>query len=345
MKCNNCQKIGHLVRVCRSKTVPRNSYGSQYILSKKKGRRHKKVCAIWRKDTEASQESYSESESGKEYVLFMEGHDNRTQVTINGKKIKMVADTGCRQNIISSQLYEEQFRRFPLERTTKLFVAYGQKIPLTCLGRFKAKLKAGMTAINSFVYVIEGEAESLLGRKSCFDLEILKPVKSVKQVELNCGKVSDTRLNSSLKEYNDLFHGLGQITNYSHKIKIDANVEPVSQRLRRIPLSQTEQVNDEINKMLKDYLIEEAPEPSPWVSNLVVVPKASGGLRVCCDFRELNKAIVRERYVLPRVEDTLDALNGSKYFAKIDARSGFFQLTLSEECRHLTTFITNKGCF
>ena len=45
------------------------------------------------------------------------------------------------------------------------------------------------------------------------------------------------------------------------------------------------------------------------------------------------------------MEDTLDSLNGSKYFAKIDARNGFFQLTLSEECRHLTTFITNKGCF
>ena len=87
-------------------------------------------------------------------------------------------------------------------------------------------------------------------------------------------------------------------------------------------------------------------EPSPWVSNLVVVPKASGGLRVCCDFRELNKAIVRgECYVLSKVEDTLDSLNGSKYFAKIDARSGFFQLTLSEECRHLTTFITNKRVF
>ena len=119
----------------------------------------------------------------------------------------------------------------------------------------------------------------------------------------------------------------------------------MSQRLRRVPLSQVEKVNDEIDKMLKDDVIEQVPEPSPSISNLVVVPKASGGLRVCCDFRELNKAIVRERYVLPKVEDTLDSLNGSKYFAKIDARSGFFQLTLSEECRHLTTFITNKGCF
>lgn len=74
-------------------------------------------------------------------------------------------------------------------------------------------------------------------------------------------------------------------------------------------------------------------------------PKTSGGVRVCCDLREVNKAIVRERHVLPKVEDTLHALRGSKYFAKIDARSGFFQLTLAEESRYLTTFITHKGCF
>ena len=153
----------------------------------------------------------------------------------------------------------------------------------------------------------------------------------MKQVELSCEKVSDTRLNSLLKEYNDLFHGLGQITNYSHKIKIDPNVKPVSQWLRRIPLSQIEQVNDEIDKMLKDDVIEEAPEPSPWVSTLVMVPKASGALRVCCDFRELNKTIVRERYVHPKVEDTLDSLDGSKYFAKIDARSGFFSINAVRE--------------
>jgi hypothetical protein len=85
-----------------------------------------------------------------EQILFMEGQDSPVQITINGCKIKMVADTGCRQNIISSQLYREQFKEHPLDSTTKQFVAYGQKVPLTCLGRFKASLKAGMMTIHSF---------------------------------------------------------------------------------------------------------------------------------------------------------------------------------------------------
>jgi hypothetical protein len=108
-------------------------------------------------------------------------------------------------------------------------------------------------------------------------LGIFKQVKFVKQTNSDSKEINDPRLNSLVNEYNDLLHGLGQITNYSHKIKLDPNVKPVSQRLRRIPLSQIEQVDDEIDKMLKEDVIEEVPEPSPWVSNLVVVSgKASG---------------------------------------------------------------------
>lgn len=66
------------------------------------------------------------------------------------------------------------------------------------------------------------------------------------------------------------------MTNFEHKIAIDPNVKPVSQPLRHIPFSQIEAVNNELEKMLKDDLIEEVTEASPWVSNLVIVPKKSG---------------------------------------------------------------------
>ena len=97
-----------------------------------------------------------------------------------------------------------------------------------------------------------------------------------------------------------------------------------SQKLRRLPLSQLGKVEAEISKMLEADIIEEAPEASPWVSNIVVVPKQNGDIRICCDFRDVNKAIIRERYVWPKVDDTLNAMHGSKFFAKIDAKSVFF---------------------
>ena len=141
------------------------------------------------------------------------------------------------------------------------------------------------------------------------------------------------------------FQGLGKVTDFEHKITIDPEVKPVSPHLRGIPVSQIEAVNNELDRMLEQDIIEEVTEASPWVSNLLIVPKKSGDLRVCCNLREVNKAVIRERHVLPKVEDTLCAMHGSKYFAKMDAKGGFFQLTLAEESRYVTTFITPRGCY
>ena len=77
------------------------------------------------------------------------------------------------------------------------------------------------------------------------------------------------------------------------------------------------------------------------MSNLEIVLKKSGELRVYCDLREVNNAIIRESCVLPKVDDTLQAVHGSK----IDAKSSFFQLPFTEEFRYVTTLITPRGCY
>ena len=66
-------------------------------------------------------------------------------------------------------------------------------------------------------------------------------------------------------------------------------------------------------------------------------------VRITTDFKELNKAIKRERYQIPTLEDLLQRLKGAKVFSKLDARSGFFQLPLDEKIQKLTTLITPFG--
>ena len=240
----------------------------------------------------------------------------------------MIIDTGSVQNIISSELYHSQFKVYQLMKTSKKFKAYGQRNLLNCLGYFKASLRAGMKTISSKIYVIQGQAEALLGRNACIELGVIRQVMPLK-VDSNVNQKTKTCLDNLIEEYNDIFTGLGKIAKFEHKISVNPNVKQVSKKLRRIPFGQIESVDREIDKMLNDGVIEEATQPNPWVLNLVVVPKSSGGAKVCCDLPELNKAVVWERHVLPKVKDTLQNSRGSKYFAKIDLKSGFFSIELS----------------
>ena len=79
--------------------------------------------------------------------------------------------------------------------------------------------------------------------------------------------------------------------------------------------------------------------------NLVVVPKGDGDVRDCVDMRHANEAIVREQHPIPTVEELPHDFNGSTVLSKIDLKWGFHQILLSEESRHVTTFVTHRGLY
>ena len=78
---------------------------------------------------------------------------------------------------------------------------------------------------------------------------------------------------------------------------------------------------------------------------MLFVRKKDGSLRLCIDYRELNKVIVKNRYLLPRIDDLFDQLRGAGIFSKIDLRSGYHQLRIAEGDIHKTAFRTRYGHF
>ena len=80
--------------------------------------------------------------------------------------------------------------------------------------------------------------------------------------------------------------------------------------------------------------------PTTWVNSMVVVPKKNGKLRIWLDAKDLNRAIKREHYPLPTIEDVTTRLHGAKVFTKLDVRSGFWHVNLDEKSSYLTTFST-----
>ncbi|GJZ39354.1 putative reverse transcriptase domain-containing protein [Tanacetum coccineum] len=87
------------------------------------------------------------------------------------------------------------------------------------------------------------------------------------------------------------------------------------------------------------------PSSSPWGTPVLFVKKKDGSFRMCIDYRELNKLIVKNRYPLPRIDNLFDQLQGSSVYSKIDMRSGYHQLHIKEEDIPITAFRTRYSHF
>ena len=90
-------------------------------------------------------------------------------------------------------------------------------------------------------------------------------------------------------------------------------------------------------------VIRKIEEPTEWCAPCIVVPKRNNSIRVCIDFTWLNQAITREYHPLPTTDETLSTLGAAKYFTKLDANCGYWQMKLDKETQHLTAFITPFG--
>ena len=82
---------------------------------------------------------------------------------------------------------------------------------------------------------------------------------------------------------------------------------------------------------------------SPWGAPVLFVKKKDGTLRLCIDYRQLNKMTIKNRYPLPRIDDLFDQVRGAAVFSKIDLRSGYHQVRIKDEDVHKTAFRTRYG--
>ena len=116
----------------------------------------------------------------------------------------------------------------------------------------------------------------------------------------------------------------------THDIKTESQT-PIKQNVRRPPFHLRSEAEAEVKKMLEQGIIEASD--SPWASPVVLVRKKDGTIRYCIDYRKLNAITVKDSYPLPRIEESLDTLGGSKYFSTLDLASGYWQVGLTEEAK------------
>ena len=117
--------------------------------------------------------------------------------------------------------------------------------------------------------------------------------------------------------------------------------KPISKNPYRMTAQELLELKVQLEELLEKGLIR--PSVSPWGAPVIFVKKKDGSLRLCIDYRQLNKVTIKNRYPLPRIDDLFDQVKGASIFSKIDLKSGYHQLRIQEVDIHKTTFRTRYG--
>ncbi|KAK3529642.1 hypothetical protein QTP70_032519 [Hemibagrus guttatus] len=135
---------------------------------------------------------------------------------------------------------------------------------------------------------------------------------------------------------------LGHTSLIEHSIDT-GDAKPVHLPPYRTSPTKKQLIKDQIGKMLNEGIIE--PATGPWAAPVVIVQKPCGEPRFCMDYRGLNQLTVKDSYPLPRVNESLDFLSRGKFLTTIDLARGYWQISMAEDARPKTVFVSHCGLF
>ncbi|KAL0556560.1 hypothetical protein IC582_005074 [Cucumis melo] len=143
-----------------------------------------------------------------------------------------------------------------------------------------------------------------------------------------------------VREYPNVFPdelpGLPPPREIDFAIELESGTAPISRAPYIMAPAELKELKVQLQELLDKGFIR--PSVSPWGAPVLFVKKKDGSMRLCIDYRELNKVTVKNRYPLPRIDDLFDQLQGATIFSKIDLRSGYHQLRIRDSSIPKTAF-------
>ena len=305
-------------------------------------------------------------------------------------KMKLATDTGVRKTILCRSDWEKIRDKCVLVKTKLKFRPYGTENRLPIRGRAKVQLKAKAGAtITTYVFVNDSDRDSsLLGKMDAVRLGIIKvnlkgepaevdpngdtEVEKVNRIKMTkLGDVKEDtpakakqyketqkKMGEIVKEYQDIFGGVGKYEGPEVKIQLKEDVIPVIQPPRRIPLHYVQPLKDHLKELVEEDVVEgplTEEEEGTWISNLVITDKKWDGknkkegervqIRANLDCRPLNNWVYQTHEPIPTPGELRHAMKGSNRFSTLDMVHSFHQFVLEPEARKLFTFRAPGGLF
>lgn len=265
----------------------------------------------------------------------------RIDIQIGNNYVNVGIDTQATINVMSYKTYMNLKDKPALMFDNSITYGIDSPKPIPSKGKFKAIIYANNRQHETEIFVFDNVRDNLLSFKSSINLGLINLTYSAENETAN-----DSFHKMIISRYPELFSGkVGLLKDFEAKLHINNNIKPIQQAPRRIPFHLRPKVEMELAMMENEGLIEDCIGPTPWISEMVTVPKPHNAneLRIVIDARAPNTAIEREISYTPTIDDLAIDLNNARILSKLDLKSGYHQIKLAEESRYITAFRTPKG--
>ena len=294
-------------------------------------------------------------------------------ILINTQPISVVYDTGASHSLISLEIVKKlALACVSIEQPLTIHSPIGSHciLRMKCMG---LKLIIGGYGFDSDIYTLNHPGigiilwvDWLMKNKAILNLENLtisletnegKRITVLSEIAKNTcfNKIwSINEIQKELKieeipvvnEYIDVFgevRGIPQNRPVEFKIKLMPGTNPIIKKPYRMGPKELVELKHQLEELEEKGFIRSSS--SSWGSPVLFVKKHDGTMRLCVDYRDLNKVTIKNKYPLPRIDDLFDQLHGAKIFSRLDLASGFHQMKVAEESIEYTAFNTRYGLY
>ncbi|GJW24048.1 putative nucleotidyltransferase, ribonuclease H [Tanacetum coccineum] len=333
VKCQTCNKVGHLTRNCRNKGPVTGSNLQPVSVTchacGEKGH-YRNQCL-----------KANNSAHGRAYLLRdKNAHQDPNVVTgiflLNQNLARVLFDSGPDKSFVSISLASKlNIPPIILDTTYDIEMADGNLVGTN-------------TVIQGCTLILLNqpfEIDLMPIKLGSFDIVIGMDWLSKYHARIICDeKVVHIPIDGEtliIQVFPENLPGLPPVCQVEFQIDLIPGAVPVARAPYRLDPSEMQELSDQLQELADRGFIR--PSTSPWGAPVLFVKKKDRYFRMCIDYRELNKLTVKNHYPLPRIDDLFDQLQGSSVYSKIDLRSGYHQLRVKDKDIPKTAFRTRYG--
>ena len=354
-RCKFCKLIGHVEKCCNKKFPQRKKEMMQRLKSRDMEKTMKRVNYF-----EESEEE-EESEDEEQLVLRIDGNGCKplyVEGMMYEQYFKAIIDTGSPVSIFTKKDIQKIIGDLKVVIRDliedKRYVDYNRK-PLNLLGYQFVRLEvAGVTVSKARVLVGPNSAKSIVGRDWLVALryKITQPIErgecEVNQKNVNSNKMVNEispeekpspEVQQLMGEFPKLYKRKGRVKDYEIKIDVKSEAKITQQKGRRIPIQLQEQVDKEIEKLLKEGRIEKIDkiQDDVFIQPTIITVEKDKSVKIALDARALNQSIAKDKYQMPNLDNLIDMIaekldkkEGEAWYSSVDMTYAYGQSPLHD---------------